>query len=156
MINKNDLYDMTFALIKIRNNICDETVIPIFSQMINVLEEKNNTEDNQIRKAISSIDKLDREQWFFVYHNNVYVNHQILKNPNIYVLLVKLFKSTICELHEKKFDKAYDLVDSFHCLPEMIADNNFTIPKSFWKTYVKFYRDKWDNDFLRIEQKTHL
>ena len=77
----------------------------------------------------------------------------MLKKANIYALLVKLFQNLICELTKKDFDKAYDLVDSFHCLPEIIADNNFTIPKSFWKTFVKDYRSKWDNDFLRKEQR---
>lgn len=153
MINKNDLYDITFALIIIRNNITEKTNPQILSQMIKVLEEKNNTEDNQIRKAISSIDGLNRECWFFAYHNNVYVNHQMLNKANIYDLLVKLFQSLSCELNKKNFNKAYDLADSFHCLPEIIADNNFRIPKSFWKTFVKGYRSKWDNDFLRDEQR---
>lgn len=153
MINKNDLYDITFALIIIRNNITEKSNPQILAQMIKVLGEKNNTEDNQIRKAISSIDGLDREYWFFVYHNNVYVNHQMLNKADIYALLVKLFQSLICELNKKEFDKAYDLADSFHCLPEIIADNNFAIPKSFWKTFVKDYRSKWDNDFLRDEQR---
>lgn len=153
MINKNDLYDITFALIIIRNNITEKVNPQILSQMIKVLEEKNNTEDNQIRNAISSIGGLDREYWFFAYHNNVYVNHQMLDKADIYALLIKLFQSLICELNKKMFDKAYDLVDSFHCLPEIIADNNFTIPKSFWKTFVRDYRRKWDNDFLLDEQR---
>lgn len=153
MINKNDLYDITFALIVIRNNITEKLNLQILSQMIKVLEEENNIEDNQIRKAISSIDGLDREHWFFAYYNNIYVNHQMLNKADIYALLVKLFQRLICELNQKEFDKAYDLVDSFHCLPEIIADNNFTIPKSFWKTFVKGYRSKWDNDFLRDEQR---
>lgn len=153
MINKNDLYDITFALIVIRNNITEQLNSQILVQMIKVLENKNNTEDNQIRKAISSIGELDREYWFFAYHNNVYVNHQMLNKADIYALLIKLFQSLICELNKKSFDKAYDLADSFHCLPQIIADNNFTIPKSFWKTFIKDYRSKWDNDFLRDEQR---
>lgn len=153
MINKNDLYDIAFTLVVIRNNITEKLNLQILSQMIKVLETVNNTEDNQIRKAISSINGLDYEHWFFAYHNNVYVNHQMLNKVDIYALLIKLFQSLICELNKADFDKAYDLVDSFHCLPEIIADNNFTIPKSFWKTFVKNYRRKWDNDFLRTEQR---
>ena len=153
MINKYDLYDITFALIIIRNNITEKSNPRILTQMIKVLGDTNNTEDNQIRKAISSIDGLDREYWFFAYHNNVYVNYQVLTKAYIYTLLIKLFQSLICELNKKEFNKAYDLVDSFHCLPEIVADNNFTIPKSFWKTFVKGYRSKWDNDFLRDEQR---
>ena len=153
MINKNDLYDITFALTIIRNNITEKSNSKILSEIKKVLERENNTEDNQIRKAISSIDELDREQWFFVYHNNIYVNHQILNKLSIYDLLIKLCQSLIGALNKKEFDRAYDLVDSFHCLPEIIADNNFTIPKSFWGTFIKNYRSKWDNNFLRDEQR---
>lgn len=153
MINKNDLYDITFALVTIRNNITAKSNPEILSQIIKVLEEENNTEDNQIRKALSSIDGLDREHWFFVYHDNVYVNHQMLNKTNIYVLLIKLIQSLILALDKKAYGKAYDLVDSFHCLPEIIADNHFVIPKSYWKTFIKKYRRKWDKNFLRNEQR---
>ena len=93
MINKNDLYDITFALVVIRNNITEKLNLQILSQMIKVLETVNNTEDNQIRKAISSINGLDYEHWFFVYHNNVYVNHQMLNKVDIYACL--LYTSTV-------------------------------------------------------------
>lgn len=153
MINKNDLYDITAALIRIRSNIKEKSNCKILFQMIRVLQAEKNTDDNQIRKAISSIDGLDRDCWLFTYHNNVYVNHQMLNKADIYALLIKLFQSLICELNKKEFDKAYDLVDSFHCLPEIIADNNFKVPKSYWKTFIKNYRSKWDKDFLRNEQR---
>lgn len=159
MINKNDLYDLSFVLIAIRNDIREESNTKILRQIITVLETENTTEDNQIRKAISSIEGLDNERWFFAFHNNVYVNHQLLKNENTYALLVKLLQSLNDVLCQEEFDKAYDLVDCFHCLPEIIADNKLSIPKSFWKTFVKSYRNKWDNAFLKIEQtnyKTYL
>lgn len=35
----------------------------------------------------------------------------------------------------------------------MIADNDFRVPKTFWKVHIKSYRDEWDGDFLRAEQK---
>lgn len=129
MINKYDLYDITYALIIIRNSIREKINLNIISQIIKVLETENNTEDNQIRKAISSIDGLDRELWYFTYHNNVYVNRQMLKNADVYFLLIKLFKSLFRELNKGEFNKAYDLADSFHCLPEIIANNGFKIPK---------------------------
>lgn len=153
MINKYDLYDMSFALIKIRSRIQEKSNIPIISQMIKVLEEKSNADDNQIRKAISSVGELDCEYWEFAYHNNVYVNHYTMNKPAINTLLIKLLKNLLDFLNNEHFEKAYDLVDSFHCLPEIIAENNMTIPKSFWKTFISDYQNKWDRDFLRLEKK---
>ena len=153
MITQNDLYDITYTLITIRSDIREDLNVEILIQIIKVLENENSIADNQIRKAISSVQGLDGEHWFFVYHDNVYVNHRFLKDKNIYNLLVELLKNLICILNKKEFDKAYDLVDNFHCLPDIIADNHFSIPKSFWKTHAKSYRNKWDKSFLRVEQK---
>ena len=153
MINKNDLYDIAYALILIRSDIRAKTNVAVLEQIIKVLESENSAEDNQIRKAISSIEGLDGERWYFVFYNNVYVNHKLLKKAESYSLLINLMQNLVCELEKCHFEKAYDLVDCVHCLPEMIADNNFTIPKSFWRTFVKSYRNKWDREFLRFEQK---
>ena len=154
MITKNDLYDITQALIIIRNNIKEELNAEVLFEIIKTLETDNSTDENQIRKAISSIDQLDRERWFFVYHNNVYVNHRIMNKPAILSLLVNALKCLLSELRRGNFDKAYDLADGIHCLPEIIADNDFKIPKSYWKTFVVNYRNKWDKYFLRDEQKS--
>ena len=153
MIDKNDLYDIAFSLVTIRNNIYEKSNMQVLHEIINALQTEDNVEDNQIRKIISSIEGLDCDRWFFVYHNNIYVNHQVLKNTNIYGLLVKLLQTLYCLINQEKFDEAYDLVDSFHNLPEIIADNHLTIPKSVWKTFLKCYRNKWDDNFLLLEQK---
>ena len=152
MITKYDLYDMSYALTLIRNHICEESNKKILFQMITVLKSKDDIAENQIRKALSSIKELNREQWSFVYYNNVYVNHQILKNPDVYILLENVLQNLIYTLDQGTFDKAYDLVDCFHCLPDIIADNNCMLPKSFWRRLVE-YRVKWDSDFLKNEQK---
>lgn len=155
MINKYDLYDMSFALIKIRGRIQEKSNTLIISQMIKVLGEKSNTDDNQIRKAISSVSELDCEYWEFAYHNNAYVTHYTMNKPAINDLLIKLLENLLYLLNNKDFEMAYDLVDSVHCLPEIIADNNMTIPKSFWKIFIKDYQNRWDKDFLKFEKKRY-
>lgn len=56
-------------------------------------------------------------------------------------------------MKRKEFEHAYDLVDSVHCLPEIIVENNFCVPKTYWKTYIVPYRCKWDKEFLKEYQK---
>ena len=163
MITKEDLYDITFSLMIIRYRISDQKNLNVLYQIIKVLEAANATnlqqsddewiEDNQIRKAISTVDDLDQEFWSFAFHNNVYVNQQILKNPYIYDLLIKILRELLYVIKNEEFKKAFDLADNVHCLPELIADNNFTVPTRFWKYFVKNYRKKWDKKFLRKEQK---
>lgn len=154
MISRNDLYDITAAFIIVRSDIKHELNSAVLDEIVKVLGvEDQKFEDNQIRKAIASIDELDREKWFYAYNNNFYVNHMILDDRRVYRILIKLCILLRQLLELREYEKAYDLLDSFHCLPDIIADNNFSITKSYWRTYVKNYRNKWDKNFLKKEQK---
>ena len=85
MISQNDLYDITFAYITIRNDIQYKLNSEILSKIIRVLRyDDKKYEDNQVRKALADLKGLDQEKWYYVYHNNIYINHQFLKNRYIY------------------------------------------------------------------------
>ena len=152
MINQYDLYDITFAFVSIRNDISNIYNEEIISKILIALDN-TKYEENQIRKSISTIRGLDCNIWHVVYHNNVYVNHKILKNEYIYILLKKICEEMLETLKKNNYKKAKDLVDCFHCLPNIIADNNFTVPKRFWRTFVKPYRNKWNKEFLVAEER---
>ena len=154
MISQNDLYDITYALVTIRNDIKYKFNSEILSKIIQVLRyDAKEYEDNQVRKALAEVQGLDQERWYYVYHNNVYVNHHFIQNKYVYELLIKLCQESINILETENFDRAYDLMDCYHCLPDIMADSNFCISKSYWKTYIKSYRNKWDKTFLVVEQK---
>lgn len=154
MICQYDLYDIAYALSLLRNDIKNELNCEIILQIEKVLTEGNETfEENQIRKALAKIINLDKKKWYFVYYNNVYVIHKFLKNKYIYELLKKFCNELILTLRNGNFDKAYELSDCFHCLPIIISDNNFEVPREYWKTYVNPFRKKWDKSFLLQEQK---
>ena len=86
--------------------------------------------DNQIRIALASLSYLDKEAWEFVYHNNVYVTYRFLENKIIYSILVQSCIAVKEALANDELEKAYDLLDCIHCLPEIIADNKLKIPKN--------------------------
>ncbi len=154
MISQNDLYDITFALVAIRNDIQYRFNSEILSKIIQVLRyTQKEFEDNQVRKALADVQGLDQERWYYIYHNNVYVNHRFLTNKYAYEILIKLCEESINILKTKNFERVYDLIDCYHCLPDIMADHHFCIPKNYWKTYIKPYRDKWDKSFLVVEQK---
>ena len=150
MITKNDLYDISAAFIRVRSDITAHENVPVLTQIESVLvNELDNCEDNQIRKALSTINNLDKNKWHYIYCNNVYVNHQAINNKNIYDLLIFLCCSLKELIQNNNYEQAYDLVDCIHALPEILANNNIKIPSSYWKTYVKTYQKKWDKSFLR-------
>jgi hypothetical protein len=154
MITKNDLYDISAAFTIVRNDskcIKNKEVLEAIKQVLS--SDKQIFTDNQIRIALSGIDGLDRDKWYFAFHNNIYVNHHILKNDKIYDLLIHACDGLIQVLQKEDYANAYDLADGMHCLPDIIADNNFTVTKSYWKSHILPYRKKWDNTFLINEQK---
>ena len=157
MISNNDLYDIAFALVAILNNIKYQLNTEVLSQIILVLKKYNERDyqDNQVRKALASIQGLDRERWYYVFHNNVYVDRKLLKTEEIYKLLIRLCEESYVVLKAHNYEKAYDLIDCYHCLPNIIIENHYTIPKIYWKVYIKPYREKWDKSFLILEQKNY-
>ena len=142
MITSNALYDIYYTFLLIRYDIQFDLNPAILDKIIEVVKAEK-CEDNSIRIALSSIDGLDSVKWKFVYHNNLYVYTEIIKNreyiftiANICVLLKKLIEA-------RSFDQAYDFVDSIHFLPILMKDK--TINKNrFWKQ-TKQYRGKWGN-----------
>lgn len=150
MIYKHDLYDIAKAFINIRHNVKEKSNIEVLEAIISVLNKGyNDSEDNQIRRALRELKNLDIELWYYVYHDNIYTHHYLFNNENIYKLFKTLCRETILLLENGDFERAYDLIDAYHSLPEIVANNNFIIPKSYWRTYIKSYRIKWDKDFLK-------
>ena len=153
MVGINDLFDISAVFTIIRSNIRYERNIDIITNISYVISDRNFYEQNIIRKAISKIKDLDKERWNFVYHENLYMYDAVLKDENIIDILIKICKELIYQLNTEKLEMADDLVDAVHCLPTIIAENKFKIPKSYWKSHMKFYRLKWDKTFLLKEQR---
>lgn len=155
MICDHDLYDLSAVLKRIRYDLKNPKNIEILNQITLVLK-RYKMEDfgfNQIRNALALIDGLNEEVWAFVKHENVYNHFLIMKHARIYELLIRVCNDLKVTLMEGDYLKADDLVDCIHCLPDIIAENNFSVTKSYWKTYVESYRKKWDKTFLIEEQK---
>lgn len=158
MICDQELFDISAAFERIRWDVLSSHNKDVVEKIIYVLYDQRNENDtfsfNNIRKAISSIGNIDKNIWDFVFHENVYVHFSILKNIYIYNLLIKACELLRQAIDEGIVEKIDNLIDAIHCLPDIIAENNFTIHKSYWKSHVQYYRDKWDKDFLKNEQKS--
>lgn len=157
MICDQELFDISACFSRIRWDVKNSNNKEVVDKIINVLSIQKNENEifsfNNIRKAISSIDNIDRDIWEFVFCENIYVHYTMVKDVHIYTLLIKsceLLKQAIDEGIDEKID---NLVDSIHCLPDIIAESHLKIPKSYWKSHVQYYRDKWDKEFLKNEQK---
>lgn len=157
MINVYDLYDLHAILVNIRSSVDDEVNYKVVINLISILEKRMyNHELNQFRNALKSIDKLkENKRYEFIFTENQYTYFPLpfLKNEVIYLILIDSCKELLNALSEKNNVKVYDLTDCLHNLPIFLADNNYSIPKRYWKNEIKDYRRKWNKEFLVNEQK---
>ena len=96
MLNHFDLYDLTAVLINIRDDIKSNSNLIILESLIKVLNDIDNYEDNQIRKKLATLN-LGNDKWYFVYYDNVYVTHKILKNMTLVRLIIQIFHRHECK-----------------------------------------------------------
>jgi hypothetical protein len=159
MVTAYDLYDLhiIFAMIRFAPEYGLNNEIMI--KVINVLERKHDSiaGGNQFRKILRSIPELNKETFKFAFVDNLYVYYPLpsmtLRNEYIYEVLTESCKSLLAAIEEKNIDKTRALAECLHNLPTDIVENKHTIPKTFWKREVKYYRDMWDRDFLKINEK---
>ena len=157
MLSIYDLYDLSAIFKNIRAFPEYESNNEVLLKTINVLESRLENHDmNQFRGALRSINSLDKEKYHFAYVDNVYVYFPaFLKEKHIYILLIECCECLLKAIEEKNTEKIADLADCLHNLPTLIADNSFSIPKNFWKNEMKYYRKKWDKNFLKQEGRSY-
>ena len=160
MIGVYDLYDMHLLLVAIRQYPSEPINERIIFNMINVLQNKAmDCDTNQFRKAIRSIESLEQKNIYdFVFVDNVYSYFSLtfLKNEYIYTLLTVALNELLEAVKMKNYERVVDLSDCLHNLPIVLVENEYSLPLKFWKTYLNYYRKKWNSNFLRMEQKNQF
>lgn len=149
MFTNYDLYDLYAVLSRVRFNpeyIFNEIIL---DYIVKLLENYEDSGSNCIRKALRNISGLDKELYSFVFVDNYYTYVPfIMKDKNIYEILMKACKSLLLTVQCKKNDQVIALADCLHNLPVEIAQCGF-IPKHFWKYELQEYRREWDKAFLK-------
>lgn len=158
MICIYDLYDLHAIFTAVRSSPQSKINADVISRAIEVLKNRHiNNETNQFRTALRTIGLLDTQglyEFAFVENKYCYFPLPFLKDEKIYLLLIKACENMLKAISENNEDKIYDLADCLHNLPIIIADNKYSIPNQYWKNEVRYYRLKWEKDFLVEEQKS--
>lgn len=141
MITSNDLFDIYYSFLLIRNDIKYELNIQILDQISKVVLNKCD-EENSIRKGIANINSLDLNTWQFVFCNNVYTFRKLVKNRKILVIISKMCQVLKKLIESKSFEQAHDFVDAIHFVP-IIVEKREKISLNLIKKLTKNYRKKW-------------
>ena len=156
MLSVYDLYDLHSILVNIRFSPCNEMNKEIILKVIHVLKNRDCNDANQFRIALQPINALYKDELYaFTSIENKYCYFPLpfLKDEKIYTILIKACEQLLMAICEKNEKKIYDLADCLHNLPIYIVESNYSVPKKYWKNEIKYYRTKWDNNFLMDEQK---
>ncbi len=131
-------------------NPINEKAVSCIIDFINNNREANGEIDG-LRTAIAEFISMDSEGVYaFAKTQNVYTYiGSILKDEYIYAVLSAACEELIKVIKTQNSAQIADLADCLHNLPIMLAENNYKIPRRFWKNEVKLYRKTWNKDFLK-------
>ena len=141
MITQNELNDLSFCITLIRNDIKSKENIFIINALLGILGEYDSLiENNEIRKSLRKIPGL-ADKWAFIRYENYYVKTIIIDNYKSQKLLYDMLLSLQLLLEDGKFDQAFDLADTMHVLPDIIADNKGEPQKAFLKSLLSLTKE---------------
>ncbi len=154
MLSVYDLYDLSAIFTAIRENPKYDYNKTVLESVLMVFSRRNyHHNHNQFRIALQEISNLDKNIFFFVDTLNVYsYTSGFLKDEKIYSVLTKATQDLLGLINSEKWEQAEALADCLHNLPIDIAENKFTLPKSYWRAEFKYYRKNWDKSFLKDEE----
>lgn len=155
-------YQRIFVIIRSDiNNPYNLDLLEIISKYCLLLEEDQSTKFDTFKSEIYNI--IDEHTDINELIENalkIYEVNYITDNLNEIYRYLSVISDTALEvctqLRQKNFDRAYDLVDAIHCLPEALISKKQWDPKLYWKMYIRPYREKWDKQFLKTQERELL
>ena len=152
LLDRYDFHDLYAVLIAFRSNPRAEYNVEVTKAIISVLEKPQGTnvvDLNIIRNTLKTIEKIDKERFYWVYINNIYTyGHRVEKNEFYYDILLYAFRKLLLFFEQEDFDRAYDLADAFHNIPVFIADEGKNF-KKFIKIQFYSYNKKYKTNLLK-------
>lgn len=145
MITSNDLFDLHYTLVLIRNDIKYELNPQILKAISKTILSHSN-EENAIRKEIASIPLIDYSKWGFVLHNNLYVFNELIKDQETLSIIAQTCNFLQHLIETGKFDQAYDFVDAVHYIP-ILAHQRKKLTRHLIKSITRQYSKKWGRCF---------
>ena len=152
LLDRYDFHDLYAVLIAFRSNPRAEYNVEVTKAIISVLEKPQGTnvvDLNIIRNTLKTIEKIDKERFYWVYINNIYTyGHRVEKNEFYYDILLNAFRKLLQSFEQQDFDRVYDLADAFHNIPVFIADEGKNF-KKFIKIQFYSYNKKYKTNLLK-------
>lgn len=141
MITNNDLFDIYYVFVLIRNDIKYDLNAQIVKNVAEAILERCD-EHNRIRKSISSIVASGDTSWNFAHHHNHYVYYELIKDQFAIAALYRFCVVLSQMLENYDYERAYDFVDCIHHIPILISREKKLTNRDIRMADRKF-REKW-------------
>ena len=121
-----DFYDIHSVLTMLRakpKQLYNCEVIKAVFDVLVASPSDDFIENNIIRKRIRAIETIDKEDFCWVYVDNVYTyGWKIIKDEVCYRILANGFQMMLELAKSEEFDRLSDLADALHNIPIFFAD----------------------------------
>ncbi|MBQ2945307.1 MAG: hypothetical protein IJD95_01920 [Clostridia bacterium] len=141
-----DFYDIHFVITMLRAKPGNEYNFEIVNTVLDVLitpQADNTIDDNIIRKRLRKIENIDKDDFRWVYADNIYTyGLKVIKDDAYYSFLANGFKMMLEYVEMGNIQRLEDLADALHNVPVFFADGC----KNFKKT-VKIQFAHYDKTY---------
>ena len=147
-----DFYDIHSVLVMLRAKPENEYNIDIVKAVLEVLstpQVDNTIDDNVIRKKLRAIETIEKEDFRWVYVDNIYTyGWRIIKDEMCYEFLAKGFQMMLEHIESQDFQRLADLSDALHNIPIFFADGCKNLKKEV-KIEFSHYNKTYSADLLK-------
>jgi len=121
-----DFYDIHSVITMLRAKPRNEYNFEMINAVLDILRtpQIDNTIDNNIiRKRLRKIEKLDKDDFRWVYVDNIYTyGWKVIKDDACYSFLANGFQMMLEYAESGEFQRLEDLADALHNIPIFFAD----------------------------------
>ena len=147
-----DFYDIHSVLVMLRAKPENEYNIDIVKAVLEVLstpQVDNTIDDNVIRKKLRAIETIEKEDFRWVYVDNIYTyGWRIIKDEMCYEFLAKGFQMMLEYAESGELHRLEDLADALHNIPIFFADGCKNFKKAV-KIQFAHYNKTFSTDLLK-------
>ena len=124
-------------------------IIKAVLEVLTTSQSDNTTDDNIIRKKLRTIKAIDKEDFRWVYVDNIYTyGWKFIEDEKCYSSLVNGFQMMLEYSLLEDFQRVEDLADALHNVPIFLADGCKNFKKTV-KIQFAHYNKTYSTDLLK-------
>ena len=121
-----DFYDIHSVITMLRAKPGNEYNFEVINAVLDLLmtpQVDNTIDDNVIRKRLRKIENIDKDNFRWVYVDNIYTyGWKVIKDDACYSFLANGFQMMLEYAESRELQRLEDLADALHNIPIFFAD----------------------------------